>query len=536
MTYDYIIGWDKNELKVIISSFVVSYFKQYSKYSVKEKKRLLYSGKTLDQCTRLLELIRELDNDLIYFVEYPYTDKLHRNAYSSFYSTQNNNIDKDCIRVSIFRKKKKSSKDIRYRSFNQVLRHYNFIGFFIIRPTEPISNGRAIINPSALGCKPFISCLAKYVVHVQGVELKVKGFPYSPQDGVAYSCAETAIWAMMEYFGAKYSYYGTILPSDIHKVIKKISYVRQLPSNGLSIDQIAYTLRKLGFGSLYYAPSKKDDDLSIDKFEYVIPDYIESGIPVIAIVENSQETKRHAMIVIGHSIPEKGRYKVKGKNWTKIQVVAENSYKGTNNILNTFQIVDNVKNVEKEFIFIDDNKPPYRQASLGKPGIHYSDVEMASTGIITIIVPLYPKIYLDNINARHLFSTLIKNPFYGWLDRDNSKIVSRLLLTSSKSFKKWVKTSGLREKPFLYLLKIAMPKFIWIVELSSPELYEKNKALGLLIFDSTSTQFEKIENYLISALYPDRILTKDSKGLFERTENGLSNHFPMYVNNLKNFN
>lgn len=54
---------------------------------------------------------------------------------------------------------------------------------------------------------------------VLGVKLFIEGFPHSSQDSETITCAETTIWAAMEYFGTRYSDYKPVLPSTIIKTM-----------------------------------------------------------------------------------------------------------------------------------------------------------------------------------------------------------------------------------------------------------------------------------------------------------------------------
>ena len=85
------------------------------------------------------------------------------------------------------------------------------------------------------------------------MKFEVKGFPHSSQDAETISCAETTLWALMEYFGNKYPEYRPVLPSDIIKTLKQVSSERQVPSKGLNIQQMSFALKEYGFGTRIYS-------------------------------------------------------------------------------------------------------------------------------------------------------------------------------------------------------------------------------------------------------------------------------------------
>lgn len=86
-------------------------------------------------------------------------------------------------------------------------------------------------------------CKASIPSTCMGIKMRVSGFPHSSQDGEMMSCAETTVWSILEYFGNKYSEYRPVMPSDILAALKPFAYERQLPSGGLSFEQISSALK-----------------------------------------------------------------------------------------------------------------------------------------------------------------------------------------------------------------------------------------------------------------------------------------------------
>src|SRR5690606_19159117 len=94
--------------------------------------------------------LEQLRPNLNLLIEYPYNDKLYRDAYYSYYSTLNRNVNKNCIRISIF------DCNLTFEHFNnenlksQLKEENIFLGFFTLRPTDRKRVGRSFINPKAL--------------------------------------------------------------------------------------------------------------------------------------------------------------------------------------------------------------------------------------------------------------------------------------------------------------------------------------------------------------------------------------------------
>lgn len=95
------------------------------------------------------------------------------------------------------------------------------------------------------------------------------------------------------------------------------------------------------------------------------------------------------------------------------------------------------------------------------------------------------------------------------LERENT--FTRTYLTSSKSFKKTI-----REKPIPFGIadvycEMAMPKFIWVCELSTPELYKEGNVAGEILFDATANPRDIFA--FLSIHYPDLLLLNNRDSL-----------------------
>ncbi|WP_418510395.1 hypothetical protein [Corallibacter sp.] len=441
----------------------------------------------------LQSYLNHLRPDLKLLIEYPYTDKLYRDAYYSYYSTLNRTINKNCIRISIYDYDLTLDDFTKKESREKIQEENVYLGFFVLRPTDRKRVGRSFINPKALIYPNCIITKLKSSSLIKGVSLTTEGFPHSAQDGKVHTCSETSIWSLMEYFGGKYSYYRQVLPSTILSVLKKVSYERQVPSKGLSPRQIGYTLRKFGFGSKYYSINKFKN-----KLPYIINDYVESGIPVLTIVRRESNNDFHAVLMIGHEKLDSNKIDYCNKPY---EISINHKYKEAK-----ISVSDSLDITTKKFIVIDDNQPPYQKSTLDKP-CSYSK-KMNDAKIHGCIVPLYPKIYLDIVRARQLVYELLENEIYGYRQGPD-KIILRLFLTSSRSFKREIMNDeALPESYREAIVDYIMPKFIYVAEISSSELYKQNKGLGYIVLDSTSTSSDNFDNIVLFALYTDRLILR----------------------------
>ncbi len=429
--------------------------------------------------------LSQLNESCYLVIEAPYVDKVFRNSYYHYFSTKLGNYNKDCIKVSIF-DKEITELDFRKKDRYQHLSD-SFKGFFVIRPTIPQVFGRSIIDPSILKENNFYTCYCQIPTTVNSIKLKVKGFPHSSQDTETISCAETTIWAIMEYFSHRYAEYQPVLPYKIINILNKVSTERQVPSRGLAMPQISYALREFGFGTIVYSKDKYED-----KFENILSCYIESGIPVIVGIQNQEPSYiGHALICVGHEFIEPAM--IEELEPTEIAIQSLDRKLKEKNII----IYDN-DDIEKKFVFVDDNQPTYQKAFLWKPAANYAATDWQRCRITSFIVPLYPKIYLEAYEAKNFVITFLANSFVAL--SDNSEITLKLYLTSSRSYKDYLcSNESFDENIRDIILETSMPKFIWIAELSNKQLFVENKSNGLIILDATEPNKFDNKPLIISA-------------------------------------
>lgn len=457
--------------------------------------------------TEIAKLIDELKEDLFCVIEYPYVDKVYRDSYYHYYSSKHYTYQRDCIRVSLF------NSEITHDDFLNPARqselNNKFLGFFVLRPTINALFGRSMISPMAFEVNSYKISSCKSNCLVYGVKLEVEGFPHSSQDGETIKCAETTIWTLMEYFGNKYPEYKPALPAKIHQALERFSYQRQLPSNGLTMDQISFALKEFGFGTRVYAFSAYGETL-----HEIIDSYVESGIPVIVGLQSGN---------IGHVIIAIGKQYGSKYNW---DVIKENQEKLKGKDIGRIE----TSFIPAKYVVQDDNLIPYRLINFEQPGEHYEDEDCAKYEVDSIVVPLYPKIYLEAVVAKELVIQVLEDRNVGY--DFGSEYVFRFYLTSSRSFKNHVAKIpdmdfGLKNN----ILITKMPKFIWCGEIYTQDGFgqEDKKAIGLVVLDATEANQETIDA-LIFAGYPDRCVSLNENNFV--TLQHEFNNFP-YFENLK---
>lgn len=450
----------------------------------------------------------DLKEDLSVFIEYPYVDKMYRDSYYTYFSSKHNYYHRDCIRLCFFNNTIQPS-DFRDKKRNEYLTKH-FLGYLVIRPTFPKIIGRSHLNKKAFKKDNILTCQVRANILINGIKLDVDGFPHSSQDIESISCAETTLWAMMEYFGNRYADYRPTLPSQILALLNRNADQRLLPSNGLTLEQISYALKEFGFGAYVYSKEAYNSELA-----NIIATYIESGIPIIAVIQNPSGDIGHAAIIIGHENDSKIDFrKIKTKRKFKDD---------------TFYI--DYTDIKQKYVIQDDNLTPYKLVDLEWPVEHYVGVDNSflDCSIESVIVPLYKKIYLEADKAKKLALYILKDHFFGYTFEN--KFVFRFYLASSRSFKNHIANldkleSNVKEA----LIQSKMPKFVWCAEIYKQSDFNKNKAIGLIIIDATEASENK-GDALIFAGYPNKCWLRIEKEFVPLNKS--FNIYNGFKNNLK---
>lgn len=439
---------------------------------------------------KVMQHLKRFKSNIKLIIERNYVDKVYRDSYYTYYASKRTHYGKDAIKLSFFSEEDGEITLDMFRHKDKVSfleNHYR--GFIVLRPTPPYIVGRSAIAPNLLANNTFKTCLAYIPSTAMGLKVSVQAFPFSSQDTETISCAETMIWALMEYYGNKYPEYSPVLPSKILNILKQNIVERQLPSSGLSVESMSYLLKECGFGPKLYSREEFAAD-----FNQLLSCYVESGIPIIVALDNAKAVQDktierligHAVLCIGHE--EINEYKIRAIAYQELSI------EGNSNQLR----IKDWDNIEKNFIFVDDNFPVYQSSSLERPTERYlsipeedysdveskknADLEWDSCEISHFIVPLYKKIYLEAYVAKTFVKKLLTSKFFSFSDR--KEIYIRTFLCSARSYRKYVILNDMIDDWKSIILNKSFPKFVWVTEVSTDNI-PTGKANGLILLDAT---------------------------------------------------
>ena len=429
-----------------------------------------------DLLTTFLQTLRD---DLVVGVETDYVDAMYRDEYYHFYATKLHGYDRNCIKMTFFKPGHLvPGQPIDYQYAEDIKK--DFMGFLVIRPLQACI-GRNVIAPEAkkAGLDDIVICRSHVRTTALGLKVQVEGFPHASQDGEMMACAETALWSIAEYYGNKYPHHKPVCPSEILKAMRPTAQQRQLPSGGLTFEQISVGLCHFGFSTKMYNLYKFDRTALqyVQDFDTkeVLSCYIESGFPLALCLQNPNKT-------IGHAVACIGRPKV-GKGVLHCEVVDGRNYYVWNKSIDS--IVVN-----------DDNVACYQKTMIDHPTTYYGIQKWNEVLLMRFMVPLPSKVYLDAYKAIKLSKVLMSR-----LLHVPSGYVVRTFLASSRSFREHIALSSvLNPDNKIYLLGMNLPRFVWISELSTCDEFQHGLLNGLILLDATEPTQDNVVPLLLSVV------------------------------------
>ena len=174
---------------------------------------------------------------------------------------------------------------------------------------------------------------------------------------------------------------------------------------------------------------------------------------------------------------------------------------------------------------MDDNKAPYYKTSLDDIVNEYAKISHKSGtkdeikhDDVSIIVPLYRRIFIDAARAESIFKSLfLENEIFledireAYLDKTWGKkknpYVWRMYLTASKSYRDFKTRKTANEELRFFYMECALPRFIWVLEIGTLKEYlsTPQKARAEIVLDSTASPYSETRG-IISVGYKNHFI------------------------------
>lgn len=273
-------------------------------------------------------------------VEQEYFDEDFVDSTASFYVRGFRDTGKMCKRLHFF-SQDLSPADLRILDKFQD----SYMGFCVIRPlaTRPI--GRTVLKPYRDNREfDFPTCLGPFEANVAGAKLTVDGCCFMEQDGRVQTCSSVAVWISTTTLSQRFGFARYTTAEIMDKATKTMVGQRAGPTEGLTYEQIMLALREMGYDPIIFPET--------DRLEasYRIYSYIESGIPVILLLE-FPDRSHHAVVAIGHghTRPLQPKWKI-SMSWLGRKIL---NYYRSSEWVPYFHIHDDQRGVSRSLRLID---------------------------------------------------------------------------------------------------------------------------------------------------------------------------------------
>lgn len=483
--------------KTNINELIIKLIKTYPLYFQEPKriKEIICSFKL--QASDLLTMI----------IETEHVDRQYRDSYYSYFSQKYSGFERNCLRLVFF------EGELDYTDFMSDITNIEndlLIGLVTLRPLNVGNIGFTLLNPHKLRVSGYVQT-CEFETIICGRKFTIKAFPFLSQDNETMTCAETALFNLIQYYSEKYCEYRLLMPSEILKTLETASHERVLPSHGVDDISMAKVLQSAHLHPRLY-PYENEEGQDFEELFYA---YVESGTPFILGLPH------HAVICVGHGSVDFKLVNHKLEDIISCDIIEDrNVY-----YVNTARLVD-------EYIFMDDNQVPYVSSTIDKLTSLYfenqefsneideenneEDFEYNVTGgqvdyigeaiekmkklYDSMLVPLYRRVFLDASRAKSIFDVyFLSNPDFieniqkayndkTWGYTQNNPLVWRMYLAASNNYKDFRCRTAPNADSYLYYSSQSYPRFIWVLEIGTTLTFAEKTARVEVLLDATSSR------------------------------------------------
>ncbi len=249
-------------------------------------------------------------------VEYDYVDHDYLEDYASYYVRCFRDYQRKCTRLHFFTAKFSPTafsnllkKKQGYLTAKSLQERGCYLGFMVIRDLPQTVIGRTcVVTYPPNGGRRNFPLVREYNSSLFGIPLRIESLAFQEQDRAVAACATSALWTAFQSTGKQFQH---IIPApvEITRVANEKFPLRwrAMPSTGLSIEQMAGSIRSVGLDPYTIRT------VELDMFRNVLYGYLRGKIPVLllfqkAFLENGTSYKirgsPHAVTVIGYSMGE----------------------------------------------------------------------------------------------------------------------------------------------------------------------------------------------------------------------------------------
>ena len=454
-----------------------------------------------------------------YVIEDPYIDRDYSADYVQFYARTFRAHDRHCKRVHFFTHDVTSLLEDPFTTDRikriAVVVAPGYCGFCVVRPLSEAPIGRTVLLArleDRFDMEATVTWRAEFAAHLLGVKLQVTGAAFLQQDTRVGACAQVAIWAGMRHMHARHDY-NWVSVADITRFAGPPTVIEavELPnaSDRLSSNAMVRAIAEAG-----YQPLVLQQDIG----RAMLP-YVESGIPVILGL--------HAGGTVGHALTVVGRVFARLSNPTKHAINYVPAFIVHDDQTGPYRWLPSHRYASKSFSFTDDTINRY--TADGPVELNVKDhavfaIALMSTRVYCTAARAEHNAWSqidENIralpSARRELAKLGISVNEELMDElqlayQNDDIVLRTYLTSAAGYRRHLVQGSASESLKDQLLRLHLPHFTWITEISTIDSYNQpspklRRIYGHTVLDATSTAERK--DALLVLHLPGILIVKD---------------------------
>jgi hypothetical protein len=435
-----------------------------------------------------------------YLLESQYIDRDYSSDYRFFYAQTFKNYQRHCKRIHFFAEdisKIMSLPD--WTSRVEALRKTSltsYCGFCVIRPLPNASIGRTALRmrgPDGKDLESVITCRADTRANLLGAELHVRGANFMQQDSRVGACAQVAIWMGARHMHQRY-HYNWLSVADITKLASPNTEDEStsLPagSDFLTSERMIRAVHEMGFQALCF----RGNNIG----EQILP-YVESGLPVILGLDVPGASIGHAVTVIGRVFSKITKPTSRPVDFIPGFVVHDDQS-------GPYKVIPSTPTAAKNFGFSANDIIKVRTRS---GDVEFNLVDHGSFGMALMPVRAFSTARAAEVTAQRRIANAFNqldslkaliakagkiNPLLDELAAAHKagQVVLRTYLTSADGYRRHIADGSACDSLKDLLLRIHLPHFTWITEISSADSYNNSSAglrriYGHSVLDATSS-------------------------------------------------
>ncbi|WP_075340706.1 hypothetical protein [Tenacibaculum agarivorans] len=493
----------------------------YTKGKIESYKEEEKAEKLLDYITERVQTkdaLREFFSNLntsYFLAEDPYIDKDFLEDYSNYYARSYKDHGRFCHRIHFFSEGEDFILDT--KKFQQLVttgskeeieklnKHY--LGFITLRPSTLTKRiGKTCLKNYGNDRKRNrqYTAVREYKVNLYGIPLDVKSMAFQEQDEAVAVCASIALWSAFQITG-KHNQHEIPSPSVVTKLaLSESSYVKEYPSIGLTSEQIAVAVNKVGI-----TPTIREIRNTRELKQYIYA-YLKAKIPIvcgISLFDVRTDSKTghkviassksfHAITINGFSFEGGHPEMAVGRKGLKLKSSRMTKFFAHDDQLCPFAriVFDSSASVKIGNIPQDLMYTTWRTDNEKVEKYKYAKIE-------TIIVPLNHKVrvsYQEVLTKIRSYSVILRTLANVMYDKIGVKMSKRfeweIYLTKVNDFKKEIRNNTTidNKKKLNILMHQNYPKYIWVAR-----AYIKEDIKLELVFDATESKITYLKDYII---------------------------------------